>query len=143
MGQPGVVVGRVIDVRFHPRRDFIWLSTVETGPGEKSQIVWGGIPIVTAGCLVPVAQPGAWLPATERKPEPYKIRRRCYAGEVSEGMLCSLAELGWNPLVTDWVALLDTEAGLETGQSLAGRQDDWREIALPVVGCLPLPQALY
>jgi hypothetical protein len=51
-------------------------------------------------------------------------------------MLCSLAELGWDPAVTDWVALLDA-ARLEAGQSLAGWQRNWREIALAV----DLPQA--
>ncbi len=132
MAEAGVVVGQVVEIRPHPRRDRIWLSTVDTGTGGKPQIVWGGVPIVRAGNLVPVAQPGAWLPPTTKKPVPYKIRRRRYAGEVSEGMLCSLAELGWDPSVTDWVALLDTSAGLHVGQGLEGWRDDWQAIALQI-----------
>lgn len=132
MGEAGVVVGRVVEIRPHPRRDLIWLSTVDIGTGHKPQIVWGGIPIVKAGNLVPVARPGAWLPPTRSKPGRYKIRRRRYAGEISEGMLCSLAELGWDCSVTDWVALLDTSAGLYEGQSLEERSHDWRLIALQI-----------
>ncbi len=132
MGEAGVVVGQVVEIRPHPRRDRIWLSTVDTGAGYKPQIVWGGVPIVKAGHLVPVAQPGAWLPPTKNRPEPYKIRRRRYAGEISEGMLCSLAELGWDPSVTDWVALLDTSAGLHVGERLEAWRGDWQAIALRI-----------
>jgi tRNA-binding EMAP/Myf-like protein len=132
MGETGVVVGRVVEIRPHPRRELIWLSTVDTGTGRKPQIVWGGVPIVKAGSLVPVAQPGTWLPPTKDKPNPYKVRRRRYAGEISDGMLCSLAELGWDPAVTDWVALLNPSAGLYAGQPLENRYDDWRAIALQI-----------
>jgi tRNA-binding EMAP/Myf-like protein len=105
---------------------------VDTGTGCKPQIVWGGIPIVKAGSLVPVAQPGTWLPPAKDEPNRYKIRRRRYAGEISEGMLCSLAELGWDPSVTDWVALLDTSADLHAGQPLEDRYNDWRTIVLQI-----------
>jgi phenylalanyl-tRNA synthetase beta chain len=132
MAGAGVVVGRVVEIRPHPRRDLIWLATVDTGTGCKPQIVWGGIPIVRAGHLVPVAQPGTWLQPTKDKPNPYKIRRRRYAGEISEGMLCSLAELGWDPSVADWVALLDTSADLQAGQPLGDRSNDWRAIVLQI-----------
>ena len=125
-------MGRIVEIRPHPRRDRIWLSVVDTGTGSKPQIVWGGIPVVKAGSLVPVAQPGTWLPPTKDKPNPYKIRRRRYAGEISEGMLCSLAELGWDLAVTNWVALLDTSADLQAGQPLEGRYDDWRSIVLQI-----------
>lgn len=54
------------------------------------------------------------------------------AGNLSEGMLCSLAELGWDPSVTDWVALLDPSANLYAGQPLENRYNDWRVIALPI-----------
>lgn len=127
-----MVVGRVVEIRPHPRRDRIWLSMVDTGTGCKPQIVWGGIPIVKAGSLVPVAQPGTWLPPAKDEPNRYKIRRRRYAGEISEGMLCSLAELGWDPSVTDWVALLDTSADLHAGQPLEDRYNDWRTIVLQI-----------
>ena len=83
---------------------------------------------MTEGSLVPVALPGTWLPPTKGKPNPYKIRRRRYRGEISEGMLCSCAELGWDSSATDRVALLDTSAGLRVGESLDDRYVDWPSI---------------
>lgn len=121
-------MGRVVEILPHPDGDLIWLAKVDIGTDHKPQIVWGGVPIVTAGSLVPVALPGSWLPATKANPNPYKIRRRRYRGEISEGMLCSLAELGWDSSVTDRVALLDPSAGLRVGESLDDGYVDWRRI---------------
>jgi tRNA-binding EMAP/Myf-like protein len=129
-----VAVGRVVSVRPHPRGEHIWLADVDTGTGSLLQIVWGGAQIVQAGDLVPVAQPGTRLPATKDKPNPYKIRRRRYRGVISEGMLCSLAELGWDPSVTDRVALLDGSLGLRVGESLESRYVDGRDIVRPAAG---------
>lgn len=124
MGTRGVVVGRVIKVRPHPNGDRIWLADVDIGHNYNPQIVWGGRPIVEPGCLVAVAPPGSWLPTG-------KTRRRRYRGEPSDGMLCSLAELGWSPLVQDEVALLDPSSGLQPGDSLDDRPDVWQAIVLP------------
>jgi hypothetical protein len=52
----------VVKVRPHPFGERIWLADVDIGTDYRPQIVWGGVPIVQAGSLVPVAQPGAWLP---------------------------------------------------------------------------------
>jgi tRNA-binding EMAP/Myf-like protein len=114
-------VGRIIKVRPHPYGDRIWLADVEIGRDYQLQIVWGGVPVVHEGDLVPVAPPGCWLPQG-------KMRRRRYRGEVSEGMLCSLAELGWDLSAQDRVALLDERADLIPGQSLDSRGDDWPSI---------------
>ena len=83
---------------------------------------------MTEGSLVPVALPGTWLPSTKDRPNPYNIRRRRYRGEISEGMLCSCAELGWDSSATDRVAVLDASAGLRVGESLDDRYVDWRDI---------------
>jgi tRNA-binding EMAP/Myf-like protein len=125
------MVGRVVRVRSHPGGENIWLADVDTGSDCPLQIVWGGAQIVKEGDLVPVAQPGTWLPATQDKPERYKIRRRRYRGMISEGMLCSLAELGWDSSVTDRVALLDGSVGLQVGGSLESRYIDGRDIVRP------------
>ena len=97
----GVVVGRVVEVNPHPNADVIRLAQVDLGNGELVQIVFGGPPNVREGSLVPVAPPGSRVPSLRRK-----MRRRRYRGESSHGMLCSLAELGWNPDGPDEVALL-------------------------------------
>jgi len=133
----GVMVGRVVRVRPHPGGENIWLADVDTGTDGPLQIVWGGAQIVKEGDLVPVAQPGTWLPATTEKPNPYKKRRRRYRGMMSEGMLFSLAELGWDSSVTDRVALLDGSLGLRVGESLESRYVDGRDIvraAADIVG---------
>jgi tRNA-binding EMAP/Myf-like protein len=121
-------VGRVVEILPHPGGELIWLAMVDIGTDRQLQIVWGGVPVVTKGNLVPVALPGTWLPATKNKPSPYKMRRRRYRGEISEGMLCSCAELGWDASATDRVALLDESAGLQVGESLEDRFVDWRRI---------------
>jgi tRNA-binding EMAP/Myf-like protein len=130
-GTKGVVVGRVVKVRPHPDGDHIWLADLDVGTDGEPQIVWGGVQIVEEGDLVPVARPGAWLPATKDKRGPYKIRRRHYRGEQSEGMLCSLAELGWDPSVTDRVARLNGSAGLRPGDSLDEVGESWPLILRP------------
>ncbi|MDQ2816317.1 MAG: hypothetical protein M3Z75_31860 [Actinomycetota bacterium] len=99
-GTRGVVVGRVATLRPHPNGDFIWLADLDIGTGQAPQIVWGGLPVVREGDLVPVARPGAWLPATTNKRGPYKSAaaitgesypRACYAASRnSAGMRPSL-----------------------------------------------------
>lgn len=95
----GIVVGRVVKVTRHLNAQHLRLALVDLGVGEPVQIVFGGPPNVHTGDLVPVAPPGSRIPSQ-------KMRRRRYRGESSYGMLCSLAELGWNPDAPDEVALL-------------------------------------
>jgi tRNA-binding EMAP/Myf-like protein len=134
-----VVVGQVVEVCPHPGGERIWLADVNVGTGMP-RIIWGGVPIVARGSLVPVAQPGTWLPPTKGKPGPYKIRCRNYRGVRSEGMLCSLAELGWDSSVTDWVALLKDTAGLRVGDCLDNRFVDWETIVVPASEFLQGPE---
>jgi phenylalanyl-tRNA synthetase beta chain len=124
VGTRGVVVGRVIKVRPHPYGDRIWLADLDIGRDYQPQIVWGGVHIVEPDSLVPVALPGARLPGG-------KIRRRRYRKEVSEGMLCSLAELGWDSTdstASDRVALLKHSSNLRPGDSLDNRDVDWQSV---------------
>ena len=124
----GVRVGRVVEILPHPGGDLIWLAKVDIGTDHQPQIVWGGVPVVTKGSLVPVALPGTWLPPTKDKPNPYKIRRRRYRGEISEGMLCSCAELGWDSISNGPGRTADASAGLRVGEDLDDRYVDWRHI---------------
>lgn len=118
----GVVVGRVLAVRDHPRGHRIWLADVDLGGGQVVQIVWGGKRIVRPNSLVPVAPPGSRLNGT-------KMRRRTYRGQVSYGMLCSLAELGWDSTSRDRVALLSASAALVPGAPLDDYANNWERIA--------------
>lgn len=94
----GIIAGRVITIRDHPNGDHIWLADVDIGD-DRVQIVWGGKKIVQPGDMVPVALPGARVHGR-------KMRRKKFRGQVSHGMLCSLAELGWDDSSTDRVAIL-------------------------------------
>ena len=83
----GVVVARVLEVRDHPNSDKLCLARVSYGSGERELVV--GVRNMKEGDLVPLAGPGATVPAV---PEPLSARE--IRGVVSEGMLCSPRELG-------------------------------------------------
>ena len=120
----GIIVGRVVRVRDHPNGERIWLADVDLGRGDPVQIVFGGKKeAIGPESLVPVAPPGSRLDGV-------KMRRRRYRGEASHGMLCSLAELGWDPSVTDRVAVLATSARLQPGQCIDDRVKGWESIIL-------------
>jgi phenylalanyl-tRNA synthetase beta chain len=82
-----VVVGRVLDIRRHENLDHLHICSVNVGEGEPLTIVTGA-QNVCAGDLVPVALDGALLPGGK------EIRAGELRGVRSEGMLCSLKELG-------------------------------------------------
>ena len=96
----GVIVGYILSKRQHPEANKLSICHVDVGAGRPLQIVCGA-PNVRAGVYVPVAPAGASLPAVNLKISPSVLR-----GVVSEGMICSPAELG---LVdqADGVAILD------------------------------------
>lgn len=84
----GVVIGKVIDCQPHPNADKLSVCQVEIGSSTPANIVCGA-PNVRADIFVPVATLGTYLPAIDLKLAPVKLR-----GIPSEGMICSLAELG-------------------------------------------------
>ena len=81
-----VVVGRVNEIVRHTNSDHMWVCQVDVG-GKTVQIVTGA-QNVSAGDLVPVALDGSTLPGG------VEIHAGVLRGERSEGMLCSLKELG-------------------------------------------------
>jgi tRNA-binding EMAP/Myf-like protein len=94
IGVTGAVVGKVHRVRPHPQGDFIWLAEVCLGDcTDHLQIVFGGDRKLSGGELVPVAPPGSL--ALDESQRRRKMRTRNYRGQRSQGMLCSLDELGW------------------------------------------------
>ena len=84
----GVVVGKVLQCDPHPNADRLRVCRVEIGQDEPATIVCGAAN-VRADVYVPVATLGTYLPAVDLKLRPTKLR-----GVRSEGMICSLAELG-------------------------------------------------
>lgn len=90
-GWEGCVVGYVRATRPHPNADTLTLCEVDPGDGPPVEVVCGA-PNVAAGQKICFARPGAALlnMHTGRREElkPARIR-----GIVSEGMICSEAEL--------------------------------------------------
>ncbi|QPA30316.1 phenylalanine--tRNA ligase subunit beta [Thermaerobacillus caldiproteolyticus] len=86
-GAKGVVVGHVLEREQHPNADKLSKCLVDIGEGEPVQIICGA-PNVAKGQKVAVAKVGAVLPGN------FKIKRAKLRGEESNGMICSLQELG-------------------------------------------------
>lgn len=84
----GVVVGKVVKCDRHPDATKLSVCEVDIGKPELSNIVCGAAN-VKADIFVAVATLGAVLPKVNLKIKPTKLR-----GVPSEGMICSLAELG-------------------------------------------------
>lgn len=82
-----LVVGYVHSKEAHPDSDHLNVCQVEIAPGEMTQIVCGA-PNVDAGQKVIVALPGCDLG------EGFKIKESKVRGVESNGMICSIAELG-------------------------------------------------
>ena len=82
-----VVVGQVLSIVPHPNSDHMFICQVDVGQEAPVQIVTGA-QNVRQGDLVPTALHNSWLPGGVH------ITRGKLRGEVSNGMLCSFAELG-------------------------------------------------
>lgn len=84
-----VVVGKILSVTPHENSDHLVVCQVEVGKDSPIQIVTGASN-VNAGDIVPVALDGSTLP------NGVKIKKGKLRGVESNGMLCSLGELGLN-----------------------------------------------
>ena len=117
-----VVVGRVLEMKRHENSDHMWICQVDVGDGVI-QIVTGA-QNVHEGDLVPVAKHKSLLPGG------VKIEKGKLRGEVSNGMLCSLSELGLEQrdfpyAVEDGIWILeepDAEVGMDI-RKLIGADD--------------------
>ena len=86
-GVKGIVVGHVLECGQHPEADKLSKCLVDIGGSEPVQIICGA-PNVAKGQKVAVATVGAVLPGN------FKIKKAKLRGEESNGMICSLQELG-------------------------------------------------
>ena len=82
-----VVVGKILSIEPHPDADKLVVCQLDVGEAEPIQIVTGATNVFP-GAIVPVAKDKSVLPGGK------EIRKGKLRGVVSNGMLCSLGELG-------------------------------------------------
>ncbi|HZT64827.1 MAG TPA: phenylalanine--tRNA ligase subunit beta [Acidimicrobiales bacterium] len=105
-GLEGVVVARVSEISSIPGADRIRRVVVDAGDADPVEVVCGAWNF-NEGDVVALATVGTVLPGA-----PGPITRRKMKGAVSNGMLCSGAELG---LSEDHAGILVLPSGLELG----------------------------
>ena len=91
-GLSKIVVGETLSVVDHPDSDHLHVCQVNIGAEEPIQIVCGA-PNVAAGQKIIVALHGARITGNA------KIKKGKMRGQESNGMICSLAELGYSESV--------------------------------------------
>ena len=92
----GIVVGRIVDVKQHPKADKLHICLVECGLEEPKQIVCGGSNLYV-GEIVAVALPGSMV-RWHGEGEPVRIKEAKLRGERSYGMICSASEINLDEL---------------------------------------------
>ncbi|MCT4544591.1 MAG: phenylalanine--tRNA ligase subunit beta [Vallitalea sp.] len=85
-----VVVGKILKIERHPDADKLVVTQVNVGEDEPIQIVTGANNI-SEGDYVPIALVGSTLPGD------IKIKKGKLRGIPSNGMMCSIEELGFSP----------------------------------------------
>ncbi len=116
-----IVAGKVTEITRHPDSDHMWVCRVDVG-SENLQIVTGA-QNVKAGDMVPVALDNSLLPGG------VEIKKGTLRGVESNGMLCSIKELGLTshdyPDAADdgiWILTPDVEIGKNIAE-LIGADD--------------------
>ena len=92
-----IVVGQVKSIKKHPNADKLVICQVDIG--EKEIQIVTGAPNVVEGALVPVVLDGGCVAGSHdgKKAEGgIKIKKGKLRGEESDGMMCSIEELGSN-----------------------------------------------
>jgi len=87
-GIENIVVGKIIEITGHPNAEKLIVCQVDVGE-ETVQIVTGATNVFV-GAYIPVALHGAVIANN------IKIKRGKLRGETSNGMLCSLEEMGFD-----------------------------------------------
>lgn len=128
-GIKGVVVGHVLEREQHPNADKLSKCLVDLGEGDPVQIICGA-KNVAKDQKVAVAKAGAVLPGN------FKIKRSKLRGEESNGMICSLQELGIEGKIAPkeysegiFVFPADAEVGTDALE-LLNRDDEVLELSL-------------
>ena len=123
-GAESCVLAWVVGTRPHPTKSGLRLVTVDRGGGTQ-EVVCGAPNVPDPGGVVVLAPLGTHLPA-----KGMTIARREIAGVVSEGMLCSEAELG---LSDDAAGILVFPAGFaEPGAKLVDAIPEVRDMLFEI-----------
>lgn len=85
-GLKNIVAGKVLEIEKHPDSDHMWICKIDQG--DKIATIVTGAQNVAAGDIIPVAKDNSVIAGA------VKIKTSKLRGVVSEGMLCSAAELG-------------------------------------------------
>lgn len=101
----GVICGKILKIERHPNAERLVICQVDVGNDKTLQIITAATNVFE-GAVVPVATDGAHLP------NDVKIKKGKLRGEVSEGMFCSIAELG--------LTLHDMPGAIEDGILILG-----------------------
>jgi phenylalanyl-tRNA synthetase beta chain len=104
---PGVVVGKILEIKKHPNADKLQITRVDVGAGRDLSIVCGA-PNIKVGDKVPVALVGTKLPGGE-------IKEAEIRGQKSFGMLCAADELG---LGKDHSGIIILDKSAKVGESV-------------------------
>jgi len=117
-----VVIGKILKLENHPDSDHLWVCTVDVGAAAPIIIVTGAQNL-KVGDLCPAALDNSTLPGG------VKIRRGKLRGVESNGMLCSLGELGltvhdFPNAIEDGIMVLDEEVPVGTDAVKALGLDD-------------------
>lgn len=124
-----LVIGYVKECVMHPDSDHLHVCQVEVAPGVVNQIVCGA-PNVAAGQKVMVALPGCELAGG------LKIKESVIRGQASNGMICSLSEIGIDARFQSeeqkaGIEILDESAPVgEEALAYLGLDDDILDISL-------------
>ncbi len=124
-----LVIGYIHSLEMHPDSDHLRVCQVEVAPGQINQIICGA-PNVAAHQKVIVALPGCDLG------NGFIIKNSKIRGVESNGMICSIAELGINNRFLrdedrDGIHILDADAPIgEDALSYLGLKDTILEIGL-------------
>lgn len=100
-------IARVLEARPHPNADRLQVLQVETAPGQPAMEVVCGAPNARAGMLGVFAPLGTYIPGSG-----ITLEKRPVRGVVSNGMMCSAAELQLSD---------DSEGIIEVSDEFAGQ----------------------
>ncbi|TYZ58259.1 hypothetical protein PybrP1_007936 [[Pythium] brassicae (nom. inval.)] len=120
-----LVVGEIVALAPHPAAERLSVCQVDVGDRESPLQIICGAPNVRAGAKVPVATIGTRLAIKD--PESgdvklLKIKKSKLRGEVSQGMICSEAELGLAN-ESDGILILEDDA------PVGSLVQDWGSVA--------------